>query len=123
MRALPIRACLPLGGDVELFSDKPALAAAALTRLVAADARSQGIPAGRLQAYLSDLVVRNGPSIVEQLAIELARQHLATLDRLARATGKPAARYLDELELAAAMQESIGRDSAQLDTTDPGEGT
>ena len=108
---------------MELFSDKPALAAAALTRLVAADARSQGIPAGRLQAYLSDLVVRNGPSIVEQLAIELARQHLATLDRLAQATGQPAARYLDELELAAAMQESIGRDSAQLDTTDPGEGT
>lgn len=107
---------------MELFSDKPALAAAALTRLVAADARSHGRPAGRLQAYLSDLVVRNGPSIVEQLAIELARQHLATLDRLAQATGQPAARYLDELELAAAMQESIGRDSAQLDTTDLGEG-
>nr|WP_217508968.1 hypothetical protein [Pseudarthrobacter sp. C4D7] len=99
------------------------MAAAALTRLVAADSRTKGRPAGRLQAYLSDLVVRNGPSIVEQLAIELARQHLATLDRLAQATGKPAARYLDELELAAAMQESIGRDSAQLDTTDPDDGT
>jgi len=95
---------------VELFSDKPALAAAALTRLVAADIETKGRPAGSLRAYLSDLVVRNGPSIVEELAIELARQHLATLDRLAKATGRPAARYLDEIELAAAMEESIGRD-------------
>ena len=92
---------------MELFSDKPALAAAALTRLVAADIETKGRPAGSLQAYLSDLVVRNGPSIVE----ELARQHLATLDRLAKATGRPAARYLDEIELAAAMEESKGRDS------------
>lgn len=97
---------------MELFSDKPAVAAAALTRLVAAEAQSPGRPAGRLQAYLSDLVVRNGPSIVEQLAIELARQHLATMDRLAKETGQPAARYLDEVELAAAMEESIGRDPA-----------
>jgi hypothetical protein len=101
---------------VELFSDKPAVAAAALTRLVAAEAQSPGRPVGRLQAFLSDLVVRNGPIIVEQLAIELARQHLATMDRLAKETGQPAARYLDEVELAAAMEESIGRDQA-----DPGE--
>lgn len=96
---------------MELFSDKPALAAAALTRLVAADIEAKGRPAGSLRAYFSDLVVRNGPGIVEELAIELARQHLATLDRLAKATGRPAARYLDELELAAALGESIGRDS------------
>ncbi|MGN7199486.1 hypothetical protein [Arthrobacter sp. SAFR-044] len=96
---------------MELFSDKPALAAAALTRLVAADIEAKGRPAGSLQVFLSDLVVRNGPSIVEELAIELARQHLATLERLAQATGRPAARYLDELELAAALEESMGRDS------------
>ena len=105
------------GTNVELFGDKPAVAAAALTRVVAAEARTPGKPAGRLQAYLSDLVVRNGPRIVEQLAIELARQHLATMDLLAKETGKPAARYLAEVELAAAMDESIGRDSA-----DPGDG-
>ncbi|UTT68714.1 hypothetical protein NMQ03_15995 [Arthrobacter sp. DNA4] len=96
---------------MELFSDKPALAAAALTRLVAADIEAKGRPVSSLRAYLSDLVVRNGPSIVEELAVELARQHLATLDRLAEATGRPAARYLDDIELAAAMGESMGRDS------------
>jgi hypothetical protein len=43
---------------------------------------------------------------MEQLAIELARQHLASLDRLAAATGWPAAKYLDDVELAAAMDET-----------------
>lgn len=99
---------------MELFSDKPAVAAAALTRLVAAEAKTKGQPAGRIQAYLSDLVVRNGPSIIEELAIELARQHLATLRKLANATGRPAARYLDDIELAAAMGESMGRDARDL---------
>lgn len=102
---------------MELFSDKPAIAAAALTRLVAADAKARGRPTGRLQAYLSDLVVRNGPSILEKLAIELARQHLATLERLAQATGQPAARYLDDIELAAAMGESMGRDAPDVGDT------
>lgn len=91
---------------MKLFSDKPAMAAAALTRLAAADAEAGGRLAGRLQIYLSDLIVRNGPAIMEQLAIELARQHLASLDRLAAATGWPAARYLDDVELAAAMDET-----------------
>lgn len=103
---------------MELFSDKPALAAAALTRLVAADAKAKGRPAGSLRAFLSDLVVRNGPSIIEELAIELARQHLATLEKLAKATGRPAARYLDDIELAAAMNESMGRDAKDLGDTD-----
>jgi hypothetical protein len=91
---------------MELFSDRPAMAAAALTQLAAADAEAGGRLAGRLQVFLSDLIVRNGPAIMEQLAIELARQHLASLDRLAAATGWPAARYLDEVELAAAMEET-----------------
>jgi hypothetical protein len=92
---------------MELFSDKPALAAAALTRLAAADARAVGRVRGRLQAFLSDLIVRNGPSIMDQLAIELARQHLVTLDKLAAQTGRPAERYLDGIELAAAMNETL----------------
>ena len=104
---------------MELFSDKPAIAAAALTRLVAADAKSKGRPAGSLRAYLGDLAVRNGPGIVEELAIELARQHLASLEKLAQATGRPAARYLDDVELAAAMGESIGRDAKDLDDSSP----
>lgn len=49
---------------MELFSDRPALAAAALTRLVAAETDAAGRPAGRLQAYLSDLMARNGRGIV-----------------------------------------------------------
>jgi hypothetical protein len=92
---------------MELFSDRPAMAAAALTRLAAADAEAGGRLAGRLQVFLSDLIVRNGPAIMEQLAIELARQHLASLERLAAATGWPAARYLDDVELAAAMDETL----------------
>jgi hypothetical protein len=92
---------------MELFSDKPAPAAAALTRLTAADGGAGGQLTGRLQAFLSDLIVRNGPGIMEQLAIELARQHLATLDTLAAQTGRPAERYLDEIELAAAMDETL----------------
>ncbi|WP_314214167.1 hypothetical protein [Pseudarthrobacter equi] len=90
---------------VELFSDKPALAAAALTRLAAADLESGGKPPGRMQVFLGDLVMRNGPDILERVAIELARQHLASLEELALATGRPAARYLDSIELAAAMDE------------------
>lgn len=92
---------------MELFSDKPALAAAALTRLAAADAGDGGRLTGRLQVFLTDLIVRNGPAIMEQLAVELARQHLATLDKLAARTGRPAERYLDEIELAAAMDETL----------------
>ena len=106
------------GKLMELFSDKPALAAAALTRLVAADAKAKGRPDGSLRAYLSDMVVRNGPGIVEDLAIELARQHLATLEKLAAATGRPAYRYLDDIELAAAMGESMGRDAKDLGDSD-----
>ena len=90
---------------MELFSDKPAMAAAALTRLAAAETQEPGRLPGRLQAFLSDLTVRNGPGIIEQVATELARQHLATLEALAAATGRPASRYLDEIELAAAMDE------------------
>jgi hypothetical protein len=92
---------------MELFKDRPAMAAAALTRLAAADAEAGGRLAGRLQIYLSDLIVRNGPAIMEQLAIELARQHLASLGSLAAATGRPAATYLDDVELAAAMDETL----------------
>lgn len=102
---------------MELFSDKPALAAAALTRLAAADAEDGEPKAGRLQVFLSDLIVRNGPGIMEQVAIELARQHLATLDRLAAVTGRPAARYLDEIELGAAMDETL--DGGQLGAGGP----
>jgi hypothetical protein len=89
---------------MELFSDKPALAAAALTRLLAAERDGAGRLPGRVHAYLSDLVVRNGPGILEQVAVELARQHLGTLQQLAALAGRPAARLLDEVELAAAME-------------------
>lgn len=90
---------------VELFSDKPARAAAALTRLAAEDLETGGRPGERLHVFLEGLARRNGAGILEQVAIELARQHLASLEELAFLTGRPAARCLDDIELAAALDD------------------
>ncbi|MBT2523418.1 hypothetical protein [Arthrobacter sp. ISL-28] len=84
-----------------LIYDDPALAALTLTRLAAEESEGPSAMTGRMHAILDDLVQRNGPGSLAELAIVLARARFAALDDLARATGADTAELLDMVEIEA----------------------
>lgn len=84
-----------------LLYDHPRLAAVTLTRIAAEEDEGPGTLTARMRSMAHDLVDRNGPDRVVDLAISLARRHFAALDSLSRATGQPVEQLLDALEVEA----------------------
>jgi hypothetical protein len=84
-----------------LIYDDPRLAALTLMRIAAEESRGPNELSVRMHAILDDLVQRNGPEYLAELAIALARSGFVALDELAKVTGNSTAELLDAVELEA----------------------